>query len=594
MQVRRNRSYRRFAVLAIVVFGALLPSVASADPTFSVMNAAGGIYWRSAPDWNTAEQISGFGFYDGTTISVQCYQSGAGNVPGSADTMWEQATDVAGPGYGSGWINEHFINDGQPINQPSPGVPPCNQPPPPPASITASLGGQYGCGSCNALNISVQNFPTGTFTYYCHDNSGPGGSDTVFFSHAVSVTDPNQSSWPGVFCYDSGPYTAYLVMNGVTSNSVNFGPAPPPTTTTTPPPTTTTPPPTTTTPNPPPDGNLVFSVTDAAGGIYYRSSPHWSDTPQTPGVGVYDGDRVQLICGAPGDAVGPASNTAWSYVTNLSRNVGSGWVNEHFINDGAPADGFVSGEPACGSTTPGGGGGGSTGGPPQKAGDGPCYQTDQSVFYSPTKDTATGVSGISVAQCNLLPKDWKTLDAQGKDTCLYDNVLKNTPSSATILSGWSNGRLGPLEYLAGTPTDSAQWNQIQTIVLFDPGSYNNFTLPACDGQIYPQISWLLDEWLKQSGSHHLLVLAGEVTEDASFYGLGSPQYHGLWHYYFPDIWADKDKSVHARALVCDYYNYSHEAILSDLSWVANSPPTTCPWLPVYIGTFDAGPTAWNP
>lgn len=189
------------SVLAITAWFLTLTSAAAADPTFPVMNAAGGIYWRSAPDWNTAVQVSGFGFYDGTTIQVHCYQAGAGNVPGSADYMWEYATDVAGPGYGTGWINEHFINDGQPINQPSPGVGPCNPPPPPPpqASITASLGGVFGCGSCHALNIAVSNFPTGTFTYYCHDNSGPGGSDTVFFSHAVSVTDPNQSTWPGVF-----------------------------------------------------------------------------------------------------------------------------------------------------------------------------------------------------------------------------------------------------------------------------------------------------------------------------------------------------------------------------------------------------------
>jgi hypothetical protein len=79
-------------------------------------------------------------------------------------------------------------------------------PPPAGASISASQGGQYGCSNCSALNIQVHNFPTGTYTYYCHDNSGPGGSDTVFYSHAVSVTDPNQGTWPGVFCDDNAPY----------------------------------------------------------------------------------------------------------------------------------------------------------------------------------------------------------------------------------------------------------------------------------------------------------------------------------------------------------------------------------------------------
>jgi hypothetical protein len=110
------------AGLVVIAIALIAASPAAADPTYSVMNAEGGIYWRSEPNWSAAEAISGFGVYNGTTIVVHCYQSGS-SVPGSADTMWEQATDVAGPGYGSGWLNEHFINDGQAINQPSPGVP---------------------------------------------------------------------------------------------------------------------------------------------------------------------------------------------------------------------------------------------------------------------------------------------------------------------------------------------------------------------------------------------------------------------------------------------------------------------------------------
>jgi hypothetical protein len=214
-----------------------MPSGAKADSVYETMNAADGIYWRSSPDWNTPIAESGNGVYNGTTISVHCYQSGT-TVPGSADTMWEQATVLAGPGHGSGWVNEHFIKDGSAINEPSPGVGPC---------------------------------------------------------------------------------------------SASLPPAPPP--------------------HP---GGLVFTAFNAEGGIYYRNSPRWSDTPQTAGVGVYNGDTVELICGAFGDPVGPYGDTAWSYVRNLARpSIGDGWVNEHFIDDGANSNQFVAGEPGCDSGVPG-------------------------------------------------------------------------------------------------------------------------------------------------------------------------------------------------------------------------------------------------
>ena len=94
---------------------------------YAVQNASGGIYWRSSPDWNTPETSAGNGFYPGTVINVICYHSGAADVPGTTDSMWEQASWVSGGGHGSGWINEHFIADSSPINQPSPGAAPCQQ-----------------------------------------------------------------------------------------------------------------------------------------------------------------------------------------------------------------------------------------------------------------------------------------------------------------------------------------------------------------------------------------------------------------------------------------------------------------------------------
>ncbi len=151
----------RSVLLAMGLFVAIMVgavSMASADPTFGVMNASGGIYWRSAPDWNTAEATAGNGFYPDTVIAVKCYQSGAGNVPGSANTMWELASVASGSGTGSGWINEHFINDGAPINAPSPGVPPC------PAT-------QSGGGVTPGGGVGTQSLPGGSLFFLPKDNN---------------------------------------------------------------------------------------------------------------------------------------------------------------------------------------------------------------------------------------------------------------------------------------------------------------------------------------------------------------------------------------------------------------------------------------
>jgi hypothetical protein len=225
----------------------VLPSSALADPTYGVMNAPEGVYWRSEPSWAAAERITGFGVYNGTIVEVHCYQSGTA-VEGSADTMWEQATDVGGSGYGSGWLNEHFINDGQPINQPSPGVPPCNAPPPPP-----------------------------------------------------------------------------------------------------PPPPAPTPPP----PAPLPPGE--FSVMNASGGIYWRSAPDWNTAEATPGNGFYPGTIISVSCYASGTSVPGSSDTIWEQGTVISGpGAGSGWINEHFIDDGQPINQPSPGMSACtgAATTP--------------------------------------------------------------------------------------------------------------------------------------------------------------------------------------------------------------------------------------------------
>jgi hypothetical protein len=321
--------------------------------------------------------------------------------------------------------------------------------------------------------------------------------------------------------------------------------------------------------------DLVFPATNASGGVYYRRSPHWSDTAAESGVGVYDGDRLHLICGATGDPVGPGGNTAWSYVENQSRpTIGAGWVSEHFIDDGAAPGQLAAGEPQCG-TTPGAAnaGAGHTSAPPGGS--------TRSVFFSPIDDVDTGVRGISVADKNVLPRDWISPETE----CDPARAHSVVPSGATILSGWSRGRLGPIYYLAAATDEERA--ALRTIILFDPGSAANFRA-GCDSRLNPPTSRLLADWLRSDPNHRLIVYTGHDSEEHSLGWVGHASFAGLWHFYFPDIW---NQPFAGRAQVCDYNNLGHKDVLRQLAWTINNPldPSVCPTV---NGT--AGPKPWNP
>jgi hypothetical protein len=182
---RRSAAIRRIGVAALpaglIAAGAVFaaPAANASSHVFPTMNDSGGVYWRSGTNWNTPIRQSGYGVYPGTDISVSCYQLGAANVPGSADAMWVKASRVSGPGSGSGWINEHFVNDGAPINKAAPGVPPCS-----PASTAIAwarqhLGQDYDSGYCllfvyqayQADGIDIGSAPTAV-AYWSSDPRG--------------------------------------------------------------------------------------------------------------------------------------------------------------------------------------------------------------------------------------------------------------------------------------------------------------------------------------------------------------------------------------------------------------------------------------
>lgn len=319
-------------------------------------------------------------------------------------------------------------------------------------------------------------------------------------------------------------------------------------------------------------GSLVFSVFNAKGGIYFRNSPNWDDTPRIAGAGVYDGDRVEVICGALGGPVGPYANRWWSYVKNLTRpSAGSGWVNAHFIDDGMPANTPSTGEPGCsGNALPI-----STSQPSGGA----TAPAGESVFFSPNENPS-GVGTHPFATHSLRESEWVSSTKCSPETAVAR--VNGFGPNVTTLAGWSRGRLGVIYAL----TSSKLRAQIHRVILFDPGSTSDFK-DSCESDPSLNVNALLTAWVGRDPNNHLLVLTGADSEEPSGGANSRYTYSGLWHWYFAGLW---NQPYATRAIVCDYHGASHAGILGSFSWVVQAPPPSgCPSVPWY-----ASATEWHP
>jgi hypothetical protein len=97
------------------------------------------------------------------------------------------------------------------------------------------------------------------------------------------------------------------------------------------------------------DEGGVYTVVDTQVGVYARNSPHTNDTERKDGLGAYDGDRVQEICGVTnGDPVGERNNHTWHKVKDLDRpNEGIFWISDHWLNTPNSRNELTPGEGDC-------------------------------------------------------------------------------------------------------------------------------------------------------------------------------------------------------------------------------------------------------
>lgn len=101
--------------------------------------------------------------------------------------------------------------------------------------------------------------------------------------------------------------------------------------------------------------NPVYTVVnpdnDGTRSIYDRNSPHWNDSDRKYPDFSYYGDRLELICGTNGDAVGPYNNKRWHYAKNLSRpEAGVTWIPDRYMNTPNKANQPTPGERECGAS----------------------------------------------------------------------------------------------------------------------------------------------------------------------------------------------------------------------------------------------------
>ena len=360
-------------------------------------------------------------------------------------------------------------------------------------------------------------------------------------------------------------------------------------------------------PAPSPAGSRIYPIVNADGGIYYRDSPHWGDTRAQPGVGVYNGDQVELICGAFGDAVGPYGNTAWSYVRNLTRpSIGNGWVNEHYINDGVSAFQFVPGEPICGPEIPGAGsagGGGSTG--PVTS-----FPPGGSLYYSPYKssDPDEGRAIIWHYGPRGIRTKWVSVPAPSTFTANYDEWHRNSGDNQcpdagqsvpprlaggigggktiTTLAAWSDARSAPLLFL-----QASSWaSQINYILLFDPGNTQQYRDGNCVGK-YRDLYSKLASWLGEKKGNRLVVLAGNLTAD---YGhkINGRGHAGIQNWLFPPIHNYRSRNIRSQVVVCNYDDMGHEDLWKNFRSKMNDSPITLSTCPT--ATRGEKVVSWNP
>jgi hypothetical protein len=203
---------------------------AASGPTFPVMNTSetppDGVWFRNSPQTANTDRVTGHGVYAGDVVQLQCYAWGDA-VGAYNNTLWYYANNVTRPTVSAngqpnvGFLNAHYINDGQAANVVDAGVPACvnNQPPPPAASPTVTLTQGPAAPAGYWYAITLSGFAANTaVAISCYDSVSPGG-----FAPFSLTTDGNGNASTASYCYSGDGPDHWVVAGGIASNHVTWG-----------------------------------------------------------------------------------------------------------------------------------------------------------------------------------------------------------------------------------------------------------------------------------------------------------------------------------------------------------------------------------
>ena len=229
----RRASSRVFTLLVLatlassaLVAATLAPTTArSTEPVFPVMNTdeepPDGVWFRNSPSQGDTNRETGFGVYRGESVQVTCYSWGDA-VGQYGNQIWYLGTNVTRPtinGHANrGYMNTHYVNDGQIANNPHPSVPQCGASPPQTSSGGVTLAQGSPAPSGYYYSIQLSGFPAGaTVNVTCADSVDPGGYLTITLSTDGAGNASSQRN-----CYSGDGPDHWVVAGDAESNHVTW------------------------------------------------------------------------------------------------------------------------------------------------------------------------------------------------------------------------------------------------------------------------------------------------------------------------------------------------------------------------------------